>query len=302
MAVLDNTMSAENYLKVADIDFVNRFGNQIESLKEMLGIEREQPLNIGDTIKTYKSSVNLADGNVAPGDLIPLSTTKREPDKEYTLEYKKYKKLVPVEEVQKRGLNIAVTDTDNLMLRQIQENIRDEFFTQLKSTKKTVKAISVKDAFAKAWGNVNTAFAGEGVGTIIFVNPLDVSDYLSKGNISIQSAFGLQYLTNFMGTTITVITSQVPKGTIYSTAPENLNLAYANVSGGQIGQAGFNFTTDETGLIGSKREIDNDRMSVSTYAMYAMMLFAERTDGIFKINIEEEEKPAPTEPAPTEAA
>lgn len=297
MAVLDNTMSAENYLKVADIDFVNRFGNQIESLKEMLGIEREQPLNIGDTIKTYKSSVNLADGNVAPGDLIPLSTTKREPDKEYTLEYKKYKKLVPVEEVQKRGLNIAVTDTDNLMLRQIQENIRDEFFTQLKSTKKTVKATSVQDAFAKAWGNVNTAFAGEGVGTIIFVNPLDVSDYLSKGNISIQSAFGLQYLTNFMGTTITVITSQVPKGTIYSTAPENLNLAYANVSGGQIGQAGFNFTTDETGLIGSKREIDNDRMSVSTYAMYAMMLFAERTDGIFKINIEEEEKSAPTEAA-----
>lgn len=297
MAVLDNTMSAENYLKVADIDFVNRFGNQIESLKEMLGIERAQPLNIGDTIKTYKSSVNLADGNVAPGDLIPLSTTKREPDEEYTLEYKKYKKLVPVEEVQKRGLNIAVTDTDNLMLRQIQENIRDEFFTQLKSTKKTVKATSVQDAFAKAWGNVNTAFAGEGVGTIIFVNPLDVSDYLSKGNISIQSAFGLQYLTNFMGTTITVITSQVPKGTIYSTAPENLNLAYANVSGGQIGQAGFNFTTDETGLIGSKREIDNDRMSVSTYAMYAMMLFAERTDGIFKINIEEEEKPAGTEAA-----
>lgn len=86
MAVLDNTMSAENYLKVADIDFVNRFGNQIESLKEMLGIERVQPLNIGDTIKTYKSSVNLADGNVAPGDLIPLSTTKREPDQEYTLE------------------------------------------------------------------------------------------------------------------------------------------------------------------------------------------------------------------------
>ena len=297
MAVLDNTMSAENYLKVADIDFVNRFGNQIESLKEMLGIEREQPLNIGDTIKTYKSSVDLADGNVEPGDLIPLSTTKREPDKEYTLEYKKYKKLVPVEEVQKRGLNIAVTDTDNLMLRQIQENIRDEFFTQLKSTKKTVKATSVQDAFAKAWGNVNTAFAGEGVGTIVFVNPLDVSDYLSKGNISIQSAFGLQYLTNFMGTTITVITSQVPKGTIYSTAPENLNLAYANVSGGQIGQAGFNFTTDETGLIGSKREIDNDRMSVSTYAMYAMMLFAERTDGIFKINIEEEEKPAGTEAA-----
>lgn len=285
MAVLENTMTSANYLKVADIDFVNVFGNKIESLQEMLGIQRAQKLNIGDTIKTYKSSVTLADGNVAPGDVIPLSTTKREPDQEYTLEYKKYRKLVPAEEIQKRGFTEAVINSDNLMLREMQENIRNDFFAQLKSTKKSVTATSVKDAFAQAWGNINVAFAGESVGTIVFVNPLDVADYLAKGNIIVQQAFGLQYLTGFMGTTTTIVTSLVPKETIYTTAHENLNLVYANVAGGEIAKAGFGFVSDKTGIIGVAREAGLDRISVSTYAMYALKLFAERTDGVFKIAI-----------------
>lgn len=298
MAVLENTMAKENYLAVADIDFVNSFGNQIESLQEMLGIQRKTQLNIGDTIRTYKSSVTLADGNVDPGDIIPLSTTKREPDKEYTLAYKKYRKLVPVEWIQKFGFAAAVADTDDLITRQIQENINDELFAQLTSTKKTVSATSVQDAFAKAWGNVNTAFAGEGAGTIVFVNPLDVSDYLSKGNIITQNAFGLTYLTNFMNTSTTVVTSKVKQGEVYATAPENLNLAYANVGGGEIGKAGFGFTTDPTGLIGITRESEKDRMSVSTYSMYAIKLFAERSDGVFKITVK---APASEPAASTEA-
>ena len=292
MAVLENTMNSSNYLEVADQDFVNVFGNQIESLQEMLGIQRATKMNIGDTIKTYKSSVTLANGKIAPGDVIPLSTTKREPDQTYTLEYNKYRKLVTAEDIQKFGFAVAVADSDELMIRRIQENIRNDLFTQVTSTKKTADAFGVQDGFAKAWGNVNTAFAGEGAGTIVFVNPLDVSDYLSKQNISVQTAFGLTYLTNFMNTTTTIVTSQIQKGTMYATAPENLNLAYANVSGGEIAKAGFGFTSDKTGIIGITRDVEKDRISVSTYAMYAIKLFAERTDGVFKFNIKEAPKPS----------
>lgn len=79
---------------------------------------------------------------------------------------------------------------------------------------------------------------------------------------------------------------------MYATAPENLNLAYANVSGGEIDKAGFNFTSDKTGIIGLVRGVERDRMSISTYAMYAIKLFAERTDGVFKFNIKEAPKEA----------
>ena len=117
---------------------------------------------------------------------------------------------------------------------------------------------------------------------------------MSKQNISVQTAFGLTYLTNFMNTTTTIVTSQIQKGTMYATAPENLNLSYANVSGGEIAKAGFGFTSDKTGIIGITRDVEKDRISVSTYAMYAIKLFAERTDGVFKFNIKEAPKPSTT--------
>ncbi|MDO4595300.1 MAG: hypothetical protein Q4B52_07970 [Tissierellia bacterium] len=204
MAVLDNTMGASNYLEAANIDFVNMFGGQIESLQDMLGIQRALKMGIGDTIQTYKSSVTLADGNVAAGDIIPLSTVKTEKDKTYTLEYKKYSKLVPVEEIQKRGYAVAVADTDEKMIREMQKNLRDDFFTQLKTGTGEVSAENVQDAFAKAWGNVNIGFAGEGSEVVVFVNPLDISDYLAKGNIITQNAFGLNYLEGFMNTSRTI--------------------------------------------------------------------------------------------------
>lgn len=77
MAVQENTNLTTDFAKAQSIDFVNRFTGGIKKLQEMLGITRRQGLSEGSTIKTYKSSVTLADGNVAEGDLIPLSKVER---------------------------------------------------------------------------------------------------------------------------------------------------------------------------------------------------------------------------------
>ncbi len=295
MAVIQNTQTVEEYLPIASIDFVNQFGGQIESLMEMLNLQRKISMNIGDTIQTYTSEVTLTDGNVAPGDIIPLSKVKTKPGEKYTLAFEKYAKLVPMEVIQQVGHEQAITDSDNKMLREIQKGVRDKFFAQLKKGTGKVEAKNIKDAFAQAWGHVETAFAGEGVGTIVFINPLDVAKYLGQDSLIVtQNAFGLQYLENFMGTNRTIITTQVEQGKIYATAPENLNLAYANMTGGEIGKGGFGMTSDETGIIGVTREVVKDRLSVTTYAALATLLFAERLDGIFEITIGEE---APSEVA-----
>lgn len=295
MAVIENTTTNEQFLKVADIDFVEHFSRTIESLEEMLGIHRKTKMNIGDTLKTYKSRVELQDGKVKPGDVIPLSQVFFEPDREWTLEYFKYSKLVPIEVVQKQGFNTAVSKTDDEMMFKIQSDIRDRFFEQLElsTSKNSIAVDNFQSAFAQAWGQVQTAFQGEASGNIVFVNPLDISDYLSNQNIITQTSFGMSYLEGFMGTNRTVISTQVPKGTIYATAPSNLNLVYANVTGGEIGKAGMNFTGDKTGMIGITRDTAKYRMSVITYILYSILLFAERTDGVFKFTLGKEGDPTP---------
>ena len=127
MAVQENTNLTTDFAKAQSIDFVNRFTGGIKKLQEMLGITRRQGLSEGSTIKTYKSSVTLADGNVAEGDLIPLSKVEKTLDKTYELAYKKYRRAVTLEAIQRSGFDQAVQEADTALLRKIQSNIRTDF-------------------------------------------------------------------------------------------------------------------------------------------------------------------------------
>ena len=81
-----------------------------------------------------------------------------------------------------------------------------------------------------------------------------------------------------------ILTSQIPKGTLYATAAENLVFAYANVAGGEIDEA-FDFALDQTGVIGVTRDVDKTRLTAETTTLSATLLFAERLDGIIKVTI-----------------
>ena len=73
--------------------------------------------------------------------------------------------------------------------------------------------------------------------------------------------------------------ASVPKGKIYATVADNINLAYPKVSGGEISKA-FSFTTDETGLVGITHAPDYSRSSYETHIITGPTLFAERLDGV----------------------
>ena len=95
MAVQENTNVSTDFAKAQSIDFVNQFTDGIKKLQEMLGITRRQALSEGSTIKTYMSKVTLADGNVAEGDLVPLSKVEKIPDKTYELAFRKSRRAAP---------------------------------------------------------------------------------------------------------------------------------------------------------------------------------------------------------------
>ena len=97
MAVQANTNLTTDFAKAQSIDFTNRFVDGIQKLQELLGITRRTAMANGSIIKVYKNKVTMANGDVAEGDLIPLSKVEVEPANTYELAYKKYRKAVTLQ-------------------------------------------------------------------------------------------------------------------------------------------------------------------------------------------------------------
>ncbi|CAM3606563.1 Rho termination factor N-terminal domain-containing protein [Erysipelothrix urinaevulpis] len=282
-----NTTISTDFAKPQSIDFVNQFNGSLTKLIEVLGVTRIQPMAVGSIIKFYKSTEDVKHDLVGEGEVIPLSKITTEPAGTKELEFHKYRKLVSGESIQRNGFDQAVSEQDSKLVKNIQRRIRSDWFDNLKSGTGVKQANNpgLQGALAAAWGAVQTAFEDDGVQTLVFVNPIDVENYIGKASVTTQTAFGMTFISGF--TNVMVITNtNVDAGFIYATAPDNLVLAYAVVTG-ELNKA-FSFTTDELGMIGMTHYPTNDRFSYETMAVDALELFAERLDGVFKIKIEDE--------------
>lgn len=276
-----------NLNKALSIDFTERFGQRFKSLYELLGVERILPMASGTVLKTYTSSVTLDGTAVAPGDIIPLSEVVMEDGPTQELTWDKKRKAVTMEDIQKYGFDRAITMTDSKLIGEIQKGIRSKLLAQLATGEGTASGVGLQQTMAQNWAAVTTKFGEDDVQIISFMNPFDVADYLGKANVTTQNAFGMTYLEDFLNNRVVFLHGDVPKGTVYSTADQNLVAAHALMSGGAIGQA-FDFTTDETGLIGVTHDINKQRLQAETITAYGIVLFAERLDGVVIGTIAEE--------------
>lgn len=261
------------------IDFVEQFGQRFKSLFELLGIERKIPMASGSIIKTYTSTVTLDGTEVLPGAVIPLSEVKLEDGPSYELKWDKKRKAVPMEDIQTYGFETAITRTDNKLINEIQKGVRTKLLNQLATGTGAVSGENLQKVMAQAWAAVNTAFDEDDVQVISFINPFAAANYLGDAAISTQTAFGMNYLQDFLNNRVVFMHGDIPQGTVYSTADQNLVAAFAVMSGGELGKA-FDFTTDETGLIGVTHDVNKQRLTAETITAYGIELFAERLDGV----------------------
>ena len=94
-----------------------------------------------------------------------------------------------------------------------------------------------------------------------------------------QTAFGMTYVENFLGLGTVFFNSYVPRGKVYATAKDNLVLYYVPVNGADLAEV-FEFTADESGLIGIHEQADYSNMTAENTVVNGMVLFAERLDGV----------------------
>ena len=278
-------MAETNLIKKADlarareVEFVTIFGENLKKLTEALGVSRMIPKQAGTMLKAYRATGTLASGEVAEGETIPLSkyATEAVPIDEITL--LKWRKATSAEAIIEKGYDQAVTMTTDKMLSDVQKGIRNKFFTFMGTGTGSASGATVQAALANAWGRLQVLFDDDSIDSVYFMNPLDVAEYLGTAQITMQTAFGMSYVENFLGLGTVFFNSSVPQGKIYATAKQNLVVYYVPVNGADLNEA-FSFTSDETGLIGIHEEPDYTNMTASDTVINGMVLFAERIDGV----------------------
>lgn len=279
MAAEANLIKSADLAKVREVEFTYTFGESIKKLMEALGVTRKIAKQAGTVLKAYKATGTLQDGNVAEGDLIPLSKYVTEPVAFDEITLKKWRKATSAEAIIEKGYGQAVTMTTDAMLKDVQKAIRKNFFDFLATGTGKAEGATFQATLAQAWGQLQVLFEDDEIRAVYFMNPLDVADYLANANISLQNAFGMTYVKDFLGLGTVIFNSSVPKGKIYATAADNIVLYYIAVNGADLGEA-FNFTSDATGLIGIHETPDYTNMTASDTVVSGLVLFAERLDGI----------------------
>lgn len=274
-----NLIKKSDLARAREIDFVESFGYSVKKLVEALGVTRKIPKQAGTMLKTYQARGTLESGIVAEGDTIPLSKYKTVPVSYKEIVLKKWRKATSAEAITDRGYDQAVSDTTEEMLHDVQKGIRKDFFDFLATGTSAVGGANFQATLAQAWGKLQVLFEDDEVQSVYFMNPLDVADYLATASITMQNAFGMTYVQNFLGLGTVIMNSSVPKGKIYATAANNLVLYYIPVNGADLGEA-FDFTADETGYIGVHEEPDYTNMTASDTVINGMVLFAEKLDGV----------------------
>lgn len=285
MPGLANLTTASDMKKIREVDFVNQFTHgSLAKLIEVLGVTRKIPMMEGTTMYTYSMSGTLENGAVAEGEVIPLSEIEQKKTAVGEITLKKWRKGVSAEAIKKSGYDVAVNQTDAKLLSLVQQKVRTDLFSFLKGTiagATSVTGVGLQAALANAWGQLQVLFEDDTAQAVYFVNPLDIADYLGKANITVQTAFGMNYIEDFLGLGTVITSSRITQGTFLATAKENIIMYYLTMNG-DVADA-FKLTADELGYIGIASGIQNtERAQIESLVMAGIQFLVEYASGVVK--------------------
>lgn len=286
--------SADIQVGARELDFVTRFENSWEHLREILGIMRPIKKVPGAILKSKYAEGTLQSGEVGEGEEIPYSkfTVKEKPYEEMTIE--KYAKAVSIEAIKDHGYENAVQMTDDQFLFELQTNVTSRFYAYLNTGELTDTQTTFQMALAMAKGLVVNKFKKmhkNVTGVVGFVNVLDVYEYLGSANITVQNQFGFQYIKDFMGfnTIFLLSDDEVARGKVIATPVENIVMYYIDPSESDFAKAGLVYQTGvgETNLIGFHTQGNYNTAVSEAFAIMGLTLFAEYIDGIAVVTVSE---------------
>lgn len=266
------------------VDFATKLTNNVRTLQRILAIDELDSLPEGNAIPIYAYKLKNTPDQVAEGVTIPLTEVQRELVKTIYMTLKKYRKQSTAELIQKVGRSRAINDTDAFLVSNIQKDIKAAFFEMLGTGTGTASGAGVQKALANAWGKVVEGFDDVDATPVFFVSSADVSEYLGSAQVTMQTAFGWNYIENFLGLGDTFVTPALEKGTAYATAKENLRGAYVPANNGAVADS-FGLNGDGTGLVGITHSVETNNASIETLMMSGVVFYPELLDKVYKTTI-----------------
>lgn len=278
-AAEENIITTKDLEPAISVDFTSRLSSNIAELQDLLGITDLDPMNEGTVIKIYKMEQTNTPDQVGEGETIALTNVVRKLARSIELTLKKYRKQTTAEAIQKSGRDIAINKTDEKLISNIQKSIKKNFYDVLATGTGKASGTNLQAALSAAWGAVKNFYEDEDATPIYFVSSDDVADYLANAQVSMQTAFGMSYIENFLGLGTTVISPSLTKGKVIATAKENLRGAYVPSATSDLGAA-FGLTADDTGLVGMTHAVVTTNASIETLVFSGVMFYPELLDGV----------------------
>lgn len=289
MAETGLTMTTDIQVEARRIDFVSRFTQNWDALREIMGIMRPIKKEPGTILRSYTAELTLENGNVAEGEKIPLSKATVTEVLHEDLTIQKYGKGISIEDVDAYGPEVAIIKTDEAFLNELQDKVMGDFYAFLKTGTLKETANDFQMGVAVAIGKVKDKFKKlhkDGSRVVVWVNTMDAYRYLGAAQLTVQSAFGIEYLKGFMGAETVILSSEIEEGTVIACPAENIVNYYTDPSNSGYAQMGLKYTVDgETNLIGFAIEGDYSTATGKNWAIMGMKLWAEYIDAIAVVTV-----------------
>ena len=281
------TMTTDFTVEARRADFVTSFAQNWNALRDIMGVSRPIKKQPGTVLKSYKATLTLEDGKVAEGAKIPLSKAKVEEVAHADLTIEKYGKAITIEDVDKYGAEVAIEMTDEAFRNELLGKILSEFYEfALTGTLKPEGATDFQMGVALAIGAVKNKFKSmrkDATKVTVYVNTMDAYRYLGAAELTVQNAFGVDYVKNFLGAETMVFAGDddIPSGTIVAIPQSNMVDYYADPSDSAYAKMGLKYTVDsDVPMLGFAIEGDYSTATGNNWAIMGHKLWAEYLDAI----------------------
>ena len=267
--------------KARDVDLVDTFTKSISKLASMLSTCEPIPAASGETLHQKKIVCKLSTDEYTEGQDIPISSYKYQDVQTFEVGIKPFRKQATLQEIKKRGYDVAVDKTDAAMLSDIQAEIKKGFLNILSTTDGATEAkgANLVSCAAAMWAALSNKVEEYGFGdveAVFLVNPVDFAKCI--GDSEVFAAFGISYIQNWAGLGTLISTGSVPAGTVYATVKNNVKIYVASNEGDDL----FDFYTDESGYIAVQHSPKLTSITYDTVCYLGVTFFAEYADFIVK--------------------